>query len=184
MAVTIAEIIVGPANVYRKLYTNPALEPATPNDAMPSGWVDMGGTSDGVNLTIAQSFEQITADQVVDVLMSVPNERSLNIETNLLQATLEALKAVNNGGTITSGTGFRQFEPIADLVNSDVEYAAVCIRGKGPNGVKRDVIVRRTLTTDDVEFSYVKAGALMLGTSWTGHYVSASVAPFVIRDAA
>lgn len=185
MAVTIAEIIVGPANVYRKLYTDAAIEPATPVTAMPSGWSDMGATSDGVNMTIAQSFEQITADQVVDVLMSVPNERSLNVETNLMQATLEAFKAVNNGGTITSGfsgTGFRQYEPITDLVNSDVEYAAICIRGKGPNGKLRDLIVRRVLTTDDVEFSYVKAGSLMLGTSWTGHYVSPSIAPFVIRD--
>lgn len=184
MAVTIAEIIVGPANVYRKLYVNAAIEPATPNDPMAAGWYDMGGTQDGVNLTIAQSFEQIYADQVVDALMSVPNERSLNVETNLMQATLEAIKAVNNGGTITSGVGFRQFEPITDLVNQDVEYAAVCIRGRGPNGVKRDLIVRRTLTVDDVEFSYKKGTNLVLGTSWMGHFVSASVAPFVIRDAA
>lgn len=184
MAVSVAELVVGPANIWRKLYTDPAAEPATPNDAPAAGWVDMGGTSDGVNLTIAQSFNAITADQVVDVLMSVPNERSMNVETNLLQPTLERFKVANNGGLITTGAGFRQFEPITDLVEQDVEYGAVLVRGKGPLNQKRDIILRRVLTTDDVEFSYVKAGAKVLGITWTAHYVSSSVAPFVIRDAA
>lgn len=183
MAVSVAELVVGPANVYRKVYTDAAAEPATPNDAPAAGWVDMGATSDGVNLTIAQSFNQITADQVVDVLMSVPNERSMSVETNLMQPTLERFRIATNGGTITSGAGYRQFEPITDLVNEDVEYGAVLVRGKGPLNQKRDVILRRVLTTDDVEFSYVKAGAKVLGVTWTAHYVSASVAPFVIRDA-
>ena len=184
MAVSVAELVVGPANVWRKPYTDPAVEPATPLTAPAAGWVDMGATSDGVNLTIAQSFQQITADQVVDVLMSVPDERSMTVETNLMQPTLERFKVVNNGGTITSGVGFRQFEPITDLVEQDIEYGAVLVRGKGPLSQKRDTILRRVATTDDVEFSYAKASALVFGTTWTAHYVSASIAPFVIRDAA
>lgn len=184
MAVTIAELIVGPANVWHKLFTDGAAEPADPSVTPAAGWVDLGATHDGVNLTIAQSFEQITADQVVDVLMSVPNERTFNVETNLMQATLEKFKVVSNGGTITSGVGFRQWEPIVDLVNTDVSYGALLIRGRAPaTGKMRDVIVRRTLVTNDVQFSYVKAGSLVLGTTFTGHYVSPSVAPFVIRDA-
>lgn len=184
MAVSVAELVVGPANLWRKPYTDPAIEPATPNAAPAAGWVDMGATSEGVNLTIAQSFNQITADQVVDVLMSVPNERSMSVETNLMQSTLERFKVVNNGGTITSGVGFRQFEPITDLVEQDIEYGAVLVRGKGPLNQKRDVILRRVATTDDVEFSYNKGAAKVLGVTWTAHYVSSSVAPFVIRDAA
>ncbi len=184
MAVSVAELGVGPANVWRKPYTDAAVEPATPLTAPAAGWVDMGATSDGVNLTIAQSFQQITADQVVDVLMSVPDERSMTVETNLMQPTLERLKVVNNGGTITSGVGFRQFEPITDLVATDIDYGAVLVRGKGPILQTRDVILRRVATTDDVEFSYAKAAALVFGTTWTAHYVSSSVAPFVIRDSA
>jgi hypothetical protein len=184
MAVSVAELVVGPANVWRKPYTDAAVEPATPAATPAAGWVDMGATSDGVNLTIAQSFNQITADQVVDVLMSVPNERSMNVETNLMQPTLERFKVANNGGTITSGVGFRQFEPITDLVSTDIDYGAVLVRGKGPLNQPRDIILRRVATTDDVEFSYVKAGAKVLGITWTAHYVSSSVAPFVIRDAA
>lgn len=184
MAVSVAELVVGPANLWRKPYTDSAVEPATPTVSPAAGWVDMGATSDGVNLTIAQSFQAITCDQVVDVLMSVPDERSMTVETNLMQPTLERFKVVNNGGTITSGVGFRQFEPITDLVNTDIDYGAVLVRGKAPLGVLRDTILRRVATTDDVEFSYVKAGAKVLGTTWTAHYVSASIAPFVIRDAA
>jgi hypothetical protein len=184
VAVSVAELVVGPANVWRKPYTDAAIEPATPNATPAAGWVDMGATSDGVNLTIAQSFNQITADQVVDVLMSVPDERSMTVETSLMQPTLERFKVVNNGGTITSGVGFRQYEPITDLVETDIEYGAVLVRGKGPLNQKRDTILRRVATTDDVEFSYQKANAKVLGVTWMAHYVSSSIPPFVIRDAA
>ena len=185
MGVTISELIVGPADLYHKWYTDPYLEPATPNDVIPVGWVNLGGTMDGINLTIAQSFEQIRADQVVDNLLSVPNERTFNIETNLLQATLESFRRVNNGGSITTGVGFRKFEPIVDLVNDDVLYSSIIVRGRAPvTGKKRDIIVRRTLVTDDVEFTYVKAGAQVLAMTQTAHYVSQSIAPFAIVDAA
>lgn len=185
MGVTISELIVGPADIYHKWYTDPALEPATPLDAVPVGWVNLGGTMDGINLTIAQSFEQIRADQIVDVLLSVPNERTFNVETNLLQATLASFKRVSNGGTITSGLGFKKFEPIVDLVNDDVMYSSIIVRGRGADtGKKRDVIVRRTLVTDDVEFSYQKAGAKVLAMTQTAHYVGPGIAPFAIVDAA
>lgn len=184
MAVSVAELVVGPANAWRKPFTDGAIEPATPLATPAAGWVDMGATSDGVNLTIAQSFQAITCDQVVDVLMSVPDERSMTVETNLMQPTLERFKISMNGGTITSGVGFRQLEPITDLVENDIEYGAVLVRGKAPLGFKRDIILRRVATTDDVEFSYMKAAAKVLGITWTAHYVSSSVAPFVIRDAA
>lgn len=186
MAVTVAELIVGPATVYHKLYTDVAAEPATPNVA-PTGWHDMGGTSDGVNLTIAQSFEQIRLDQVLDIVMSVPNERTFNVETNVAQATLDHFKIVNNGGTFTSGldggTAWRAYEPIVDPIATNIDYGAVLVRGKAPNQKLRDIILRRTAVTDDVEFGYQKAGLQMLGTTWTAHYVSASVAPFIIKDA-
>lgn len=185
MGVTISQLIVGPADIYHKWYTDPALEPATPLDPVPVGWTNLGGTLDGINLTIAQSFEPIVADQVVDVLFSVPNERSFNVETNLLQATLDSFKRVSNGGLITSGLGFRKWEPQVDLVNEDVLYSSIIVRGRGADtGRKRDIIVRRTLVTDDVEFSYMKAGAQVLAMTQTAHYVSPSIAPFAIMDAA
>lgn len=183
MGVTISKLIVGPADVYAKLYTDPAVEPATPLTVPAAGWVNMGGTQDGVNLTIAQSFEQITADQVVDVLMSVPNERTFNVETNFLEATLEMFKFATNGGSITSGSGFRTFTPIVDLVNEDVIYSSLLIRGRGADtGRKRDVIIRRCLVTDDVEFAYQKAGAKVLAVTTTAHYVSSSIAPWIVTD--
>lgn len=184
MTVTISKLITGPAWMWRKLYTDPAAEPTSPLATPAAGWVDCGGTVDGINLTIAQSFEQITADQIVDVLMSVPNERTFNVETNLLEPTLENFKFANNGGSITTGAGWQAYEPIVDLVTDDVLYSAVIIRGRGSNtGRLRDIIVRRTLVTDDVEFSYQKAAAQVLATTLTAHYVSASVAPFRIVDA-
>lgn len=184
MTVTISKLIVGPAWMWRKLYTDPAAEPLTPLITPAAGWVDCGGTQDGINLTIAQSFEQITADQIVDILMSVPNERTFNVETNLLEPTLENMKFANNGGQLTTGTGWQAFEPIVDLVNEDVLYSSVIIRGRGANtGRMRDIIVRRVLNTDDVEFAYQKAGAQVLATTLTAHYVSGSIAPFRIVDA-
>lgn len=187
MAVTVSELITGPANLWWKPFTDAAVEPEHPSAAPATGWLDMGATDDGVNLTIAQSFEQITVDQIVDYVMSVPNERTFNVETNFAQPTLERFQVLTNGGTVTtSGTGAtasKTFEPVTDIVTNDITYGALLVRGRAPGtGKLRDVLVRRVAVVDDVEFAYRKGDKQMLSVTFTAHYVSPSVAPFAIRD--
>lgn len=187
--INVGEVITGPARLFWKPFLAVAAEPTDPLTDPAVGWLDLGLTQDATNLTIAQSFEQIRAQQILDVLVSVPTERSFTVETSLLQPTLENLKMVNNGGTITTGTGWRKLEPVVDAVGTDIEYGSIIIRGRAStlmsSGTQkmRDLIIRKVATTQDISFSYGKGAAQVLGVTLTAHYVSSGVAPWAIVDA-
>lgn len=188
MPVSVAEIVTGPARLFWKPFLTVAAEPANPTVAPAVGWVDLGLTDDATNLVIAQSFESIRAQQVLDVLLSVPTERAFTVEANLLQATLENYQMAANGGTITAGTGVRTFEPETDPVAKDITYGALIVRGRAGTLMSagdqpmRDFIVRKVATTQDIESAYAKGSAKLVPCTWTSHYVGPGVAPWAIRD--
>jgi len=188
MAVTTTNIIVGPADLYAAPFDDSVVEPVDPSEALDPGWIDLGGTDDGVSLTVSQSWESHMCDQVADYIASSLTERNAKVSTNLVESTLENLQVVLNGGTITdvaagAGTaGTSTYDPVVDLVANDPTYYSILVRGKAPNGFQRVFIIRRVLSLDDVEFSYTKAGKSMWSVTWTGHYVSQSIAPFRVRD--
>jgi hypothetical protein len=186
MPVDVSDLTVGPSELWIKPYLNAAAEPATPTTVFAAGWVFLGATDGGVNITVAQSFEQQYVDQTADPLASTPNERTIQIETTLTRVTLANLKIILNGGNITAaGSGASStetFEPITDLVANDPTYYAICARGKAPSGQHRDVFGRRVLVTDDVSYTAGKTDKSAFSVTWTGHYVSTSVGPFAWRD--
>jgi hypothetical protein len=181
--ITTAEFITGPADLYWKLFGDAAAEPADPSITPASGWNHAGALDGPTNITIAQSFETVTCQQIVDALFSLPSDRSFGVEVGLMQPTLEHVKLVTNGGTITSEATVEKFEPETDLVGTEPVYIAVLVRGMGSDtGKMRDIIARRVLVVDDVEFAYAKATAQVLRTTWRGHYVSPSIPPFTMND--
>lgn len=140
---------------------------------------DCGGSNGGVKMVIAQSFGKVTADQTVDVLASLADERSVTAELSLLETTLQNLKMTNNGGDITSGDEGSKFEPITNTVEVPPDYTKLILRGTSAVSQKKGVLVlRRTLVTSDVNFSFTKNAATMLGVTFTSHYVSSTVPPF------
>lgn len=188
MSINVAEVITGPADLYWKPFLTVAAEPATPLEDPAPGWIHLGLTEDVTNLTIVQAFEAIRGQQVLDTLLSVPTERGFAVETSVMQPTLDRFKMVTNGGTITTGAGFRRFEPVVDAVATDITYGALLIRGRAATllaaGTQpmRDLVLRKTATTQDVEFSYGKGAAKVLATSFQGHYVAPGIAPWAITD--
>jgi hypothetical protein len=179
MSVTTTNLIMGPATLYVGAFgaTEPA-DAAVNSTPAASAWTDIGGTDGGIKLTVDQKYTELTVDQIVDRVGSRLTSRNFMVETNLAEPTLENLAYALNGGTAASGSGYKSFEPIyAANSASQPTYVALLFDGFAPNGFRRRVIVRKALSTDKVETAYDKNKQTFFSVTFTGHYVSSSIAP-------
>lgn len=186
MSVTTTNLILGPATLYQGTFG--AAEPADTNAAVnatpaASAWTDMGGTQDGVTLSVDQTYTALEVDQVVDRVGSRLTKRELTLETSLAEATLENFSVALNGGTAASGTGYKTFEPLFASSATQPNYTALLFDGWGPGGFRRRVILRKTLSTDAVAMAYMKDKQTLFKTKFSGHYVTSSISPFHVIDA-
>ncbi len=185
MSVVVSNLIMGPGALYRGAFG--AAEPAdTQVNSSPaaSAWTDVGGTQDGVTLTISQTLKELEVDQVVDVPGRRLTKREATIKTNLAEATLDNLAvALNNATATVTGAGFAAWSPPNDTSATQPTYSALIFDGFAPGGFRRRVFVRRVLSTEDVGIAYKKDDQTLLPVTFAAHFVSASVAPFRIVDA-
>jgi hypothetical protein len=148
-----------------------------------SSWTDVGGTQDGVKLTIDQSYSELEVDQIVDRVGSRLTKRNFTIETSLAEPTLTNLSLVLNGGTSASGAGYASFEPSFASSATQPTYKALLFDGWAPGGNwNRRIILRKSLSTDATEIGYTKDKQTLFGVKFSGHYVSASIAPLHVVD--
>src|ERR1044072_876781 len=99
MAVTTTNLIQGPGTLYSGAFG--ATEPTdTAVNAIPaaSAWTDMGGTQDGVKLSVDQTYSELEVDQITLRVGSRLTKQDFTIETSLAEATLENLSTTLNGG--------------------------------------------------------------------------------------
>lgn len=182
--VTATNLVQGPATLYSAAFG--ATEPLdTVVNATPaaSTWTDLGGTQDGVKLTIDQSYAELDVDQIVDRVGSRLTKRNFMVETSLAEPTLANLSLALNGGTAASGVGYSSFEPAFASAATQPTYKALLFDGWAPGGAfTRRVIVRKALSTDAIEIGYTKDKQTLFGVKFAGHYVSASTAPIHIVD--
>lgn len=175
---------MGPGTLFNGAFG--ATEPAdtavatAPNGAV---WSDVGGTQDGVTLTINQEFKELEVDQIVDVPGRRLTKRDMVIKTNLAEPTLENLAFASNGAAqITTGTGFKSLEPANDTSATQPNYRALLFDGIAPGGGNRRVIARRCLSTDNVEMAYKKDSQTVFSVAWSAHFVSNSIPAYKIID--
>lgn len=147
-----------------------------------SGWTDVGGTSDGVNLKVDQTYKELEVDQIVDVPGRRLTKREASIETNLAEPTLANLALSLNAGTPATGAGFASYDPPNDTSAATPTYRALIFDGIAPGGFKRRVFLRRTLSVESVAMAYKKDGQTVLKASFTAHFVSAAIVPFRVVD--
>lgn len=185
--ITTSDLILGPGALYSGAFG--AVEPvdtAVASDPDDEVWTDVGGTYDGVEVTIAQEYTELEVDQVVDVVGRRLTKREFMIKTNLAQPTLENLALVMNAGTVASGgtgsTAFKSLEPNYATSATQPNYKALLMDGYAPNGNNRRVIVRKALSTDDVSFAYSKKDQTVFSVTFAAHYVSKTIAPFKYVD--
>lgn len=167
-----------------------ANEPALANiNATPqaSAWTYCGFTSDGITVTTNQSFSEMRVDQLADRVGTKMTDRELQVQANLAEATLANFSLGFNGGTITTASGYSYYEPVYDGTELQPTYIAVLFDGYAPSsstGVskRRRFILRKSISTENVETAYKKDSLTLVPVTFTSHYVSTTVAPFRIID--
>lgn len=177
MGVTSTNLIQGPATLWGGIFG--VAEPATVATVPGAGWTDFGGTKDGIELTIADEYGVLDVDQIIYEIQRRRIKRVVSVKTSLAEATLAnlALAIANTApvaSVLTADDGVTAFSPA---------YGAILMDGIAPGGFKRRVIVRKTLPTDSVGVAYKKDGQTLLPVTFTGHWVSTSIAPFKVEDA-
>lgn len=177
MTVTSTNLIQGPATLYWAPFGS--IEPVAIATAPAAPWVDLGGTKDGVSLSIADEYAVLSVDQIVYEVERRRTNRVLMIKTQLAEATLENLaRAVNNSqpaaNVLTLDDGLTAFNP---------DYGAILLDGIAPGGFRRRVILRKTLSTDSVETAYKKGDQTLIPVTFTGHWVSSLIKPLICTDA-
>lgn len=188
MAVTTSNLILGPGTLYKGALG--ATEPAdtavadAPDDGV---WTDLGGTSDGLSLSINQEYTELAVDQIVDVPERRMTKREFTIGTNLAEATLDNLSLALNAEVTagSGGTGATTYASLtADNASSATQptYTALIVDGYAPSGQQRRFIGRKMLQVGSVDFAYSKDTQTVFSVSFAGHYVSSVIAPFKVVD--
>lgn len=190
IAADVTNLVQGPATLYIGAFG--AVEPlnaAVNNTPQASAWTDLGGTTDGAELSIDQEYKELEVDQVVDVPGRRLVKRDMSVKTNMAEPTLENLVNALNDGTTATGSGYKTFEPAFTDSATQPTYRALILHGFAPGeGVggqskRRMVILRKVLSTDNVQMAYKKDSQTVLSATFSVHYVDASTAPFKIIDA-
>jgi hypothetical protein len=180
-------MIMGPATMYIGLFsgTDAAIIPAASaiNDAPAASgnWEDVGGTTDGVNLTVAQTYTPLMCDQIVDTPESRLTAREITVSTNMAEATLQNLQHALNDGDITEGTQDTYDLAVNDSATQPT-YRVLLIDGFAPSGKRRRMIVRKVLNIGSTSVAYTKDGQTVFAVNFKAHYVSATVTPLTVID--
>ena len=179
MGVTVTNLIQGPATLYAAPFGT--AEPADADTDPATGWIDLGGTQDGVTATVELSYQELSVDQVVDVPGQTITRRMAKIKTNLAEATLANWALVLN--ELASSVAAGSFTPSNGIEAFAANYTALILDGIAPGGFRRRVIARRCLQVSNVDSSYKKDSQTLIPAEWGAHYVSPSIPPFAIIDA-
>lgn len=188
MAVTVSNLIMGPGTIYQGLFG--ATEPPDFNVNLTpptSSWTDMGGTLNGITLSIDQSYTELMVDQLVDSIGRRLTKREFLVTTQLAEPTLANLSTSLNGSTQTSGATsaagtYATVEPLFATSATQPTYIALLIDGFAPNSLRRRAIFRRMLSTAKVDTALDKAKQTVFTVTFNGHYVSAAIAPIHVVD--
>ena len=191
MAIVPANVCMGPATVYWAPFgtTEPAY--STIASPPPSTWTDVGATADGssVLLEVEHTMTDIGAEQLVDPIGARLSKRVVQVTASLEEATLQNMQlAMNQMLTISPGTGYTVADPITTLASSQPTYTAIMIDGWAPttgtteSSCKRRLIIRKCLSSSKVDLEFEKTKPTIYATTWTGYYISSSVAVFEAID--
>lgn len=188
MSVNPTNLIMGPADMYLGMFagSNAVVEPEDTDvntaPAASANWTDVGGTSGGVQLVINMAYTALDCDQLVDVPERRISSRDVTITTSMAEGTLENLTALMNDSVTSSGAGYKTLEPSLGNSATQPSYRAALFDGFAPNSLRRRVIVRKVLNTNDISTSFEKAAQSLLSVQLNAHYISSTVAPFKITD--
>lgn len=188
MAVSVTNLTMGPGELYHAPFdtAEPADEEVSnriPETSVSGDWADLGGTNGGVTLELSLDYTELEVDQIVDIVGRRLTKREMKLNTSLAETTLENLKIANNGGTITTGTGYATFDPKMDTSAATPEYIALIFDGvNGGDSRRRRVIARRVLSVAGIGQEYSKDSQTLFPVEFSCHYVDTNRPPFKYVD--
>lgn len=188
MAVSVTNLTMGPGELYHAPFDT--AEPADaevsnriPETSVSGDWADLGGTNGGVTLELSLDYTELEVDQIVDIVGRRLTKREMKLNTSLAETTLDNLKIANNGGTITTGSGFATFDPKMDTSAATPEYIALIFDGvNGGDSRRRRVIARRVLSVAGIGQEYSKDSQTLFPVEFSCHYVDTNTPPFKYVD--
>lgn len=181
----------GPANIWVGAFG--VTEPAQSNAALiadpGAGWTSVGLTEGGVTWDDEQTVSGTRADQVIDEIGGRITARKTMVTFNLLEPTLARLLiALNNFGTVTTGTGITTYDPGQFTAGSIPAYTAILVDGWAPQlsgggAARRRAIFRKVLNTNaKVEAVYDPTKDGVWAFSGQCYFVSSSISPYIVMD--
>lgn len=188
MAVDPTKLAMGPGTLYVGAFgaTEPAdtamaigIAPASPD------WTDCGGTLGGLTFTVSQTFKELEVDQIVETPERRVTKREASLKTQLAEVSFDNLTVALASGTVVVGAGGVPDTYVPSNVNSgdSPTYKALIFDGYGGQGKRRRVIVRKVLSTDNVDMVSSKDGQTAYGVTFMSHYVSSVIPSYKIVQA-
>jgi hypothetical protein len=141
---------IGPGNLYLAASLS-TVEPTDLAGAWPSGWLGLGYTDEGSEITVETKYEDIEVAEELDPVAIMAVARTINVAFALAEMTATNLKRVFNGGTITAGSGCVLYDPVA--LGAEV----YCMLGWESNDVQERWVFRKCIQTDSVKIARKKA---------------------------
>lgn len=176
MPVQVTDVLMGPVEIFTAVFGT--AEPANALAAPAVAWIPAGGTEEGARQIVNQTFTQKRVDEIAMPVGAKLTDQAVSIATSLAEARLANFRlAYNQAAAVATKLGLNGV-----LTNGEPPYVAVLLRGWGPGNVRRNVILRRALSTESVETAYSKANQTFIPITWSGFYVSESVDALVIDD--
>jgi hypothetical protein len=183
-------LVMGPATVYVADFDSP--EPLDSEiHSVPSAlyWKDIGTTLDGVTLTVTHEFDNPDVTQIPLKTASRLKRRHLKVEMNMAEMTLINLLYALNSGSVEVGSGYQGYSPPFLDRATPLTYRAIIVDGWAPGFSeidgkhrRRRIVLRKCLSTEDVNSSYTKDKLTVQNVTWTVHRVDDEVSPFKVID--
>ncbi len=185
MTVTPGNLSMGPGDLYVAPFGSAEPFPSELNGTpAASAFADCGGTMGGLSFTVVNTWKELEVDQIIEVPERRRTKREVTVKTQLAEVTFANFTIAMDGGTTTTpATLVDQYDP--DDVNSgdSPSYKAVLFDGFGVSGLRRRVIVRKCLNTENVDVAAHPTNQTVFPVTFTSHYVSSSIRPWRIFQA-
>lgn len=176
MPITATDVLMGPVEIFVAEFGT--AEPADVDAAPAVGWIAVGGTEEGARQIVNQTITKKRVDEVGMAVGGKITEQEVAIATSLAEARLANFRlAYNQAVSTATKVGLN-----GNLTNGEPPYVAVLLRGFGPGGDRRNVILRKGLSEEAVETAYSRANQTYIPIQWGGYFISESVDAFVIDD--
>lgn len=172
-----ANLAMGPGDIYVSDFgAAEPLDSQVNGTPAASAYTNPGGTLGGMVFTVARTYKELEVDQITET----PERRLIKVEvmfkTKLAEVTFDNLVLALNGGTITDGGVTHESYDPDDVTSGDSpEYKKIIFDGFGGAGKRRRVVIRKALSTDNLDVNNAKEDQSVYPVTWTSHYVGGGV---------